>query len=63
MGFRACHGIPNMAPWYTEYLKLKEFEKTAETGFSVCPPSIPHPYSPKYNSHVRGDFHISKVKG
>ena len=24
----------NKAPWYTEFLKLKEFEKTAEEGYS-----------------------------
>ena len=48
MGFRACHVIPNTAPWHVEYLKLKEFEKTAEAGISVWPPSLPHPYSPKW---------------
>lgn len=25
----------NMAPWYTEYFKLEEFEKMAEVGESL----------------------------
>lgn len=30
---------PNMAPWHIEYFKLKEFEKIAEAGRSLWPPT------------------------
>lgn len=43
MRLRTCYS-QNMAPWYTNYLKLKEFVKTAEAGRSLA---FPLPTSPE----------------
>lgn len=30
--------VPNIGPWYSEYLRLEEFEKTVEAGRYCAPP-------------------------
>jgi len=37
----------NIAPWYTEYFELKEFEKTADAGISDLSPPCSLEAGPK----------------
>lgn len=51
-----------MAPWYTKYLKLKEFVETAEAGRSL---TFPLPTSPEtaHKTLMEGASLSLKTKG
>lgn len=55
MGWFSTRYSQNVAPWHTEYLKLKESEKLAKAGRSLWPPAFTFlPWNKAQNSYVTG---------